>query len=279
MGLRADVYRVDVTSDEPRNSGTRSAGLVSPKLSVVFGPFETTEIYGNFGGGYHSNDARGATLEVDPTTGEPAEPVDPLVRAWGFDIGARTRIARRFSTAVTLFRLDLDSELLFVGDGGATEASRPSRRTGVEWSNYYEPTDWLKLDLDIAFTRGRFNDEGPDDRIPGAMETVLATGVTVDSWRGLVGTLRYRYFGPKPLTEDGAVRARASNFVTARLGYRFEPGVEIGVDVLNLFDTEANDIDYFYESRLPGEPAGGIGDIHFHPLTSRAVRLFLDWRF
>jgi outer membrane receptor protein involved in Fe transport len=200
------------------------------------------------------------------------------VRAWGFDIGFRTQAARGLHTALTFFRLDVDSELLFIGDGGATEASRPSRRTGIEWANFYEPLDWLKVDLDVAFTRARFHDDDPADRIPGAMETVVATGLTVDSESGWSGSLRWRYFGPKPLLEDDSVRSESSSFVTARLAHELPRGVQIGFEVFNLFDQEASDVDYYYESRLPGEPLEGFGDIHFHPLQSRSVRFFIDWR-
>jgi hypothetical protein len=277
-GLRADFYRVDVESDNPLNSGERSDGLVSPKLSAVFGPWHRTEIYANFGGGFHSNDARGATITVDPATGDPAEPVEPLVRAWGADVGFRTQAVERLHTALTLFRLDVDSELLFVGDGGATEASRPSRRYGIEWTSFYEPLDWLKLDLDVAFTRARFDDGDPADRIPGALERVLSGGITIDTYRGWSGSLRFRYFGKKPLIEDNSVRSDSSTFVTARIGYALPKGVEIGAEVFNLFDQEASDVDYYYESRLPGEPLSGFADIHFHPLQSRSVRFFIDFR-
>jgi hypothetical protein len=277
-GLRADFYRADVLSDNPLNTGERSAGLVSPKLSAVFGPWNRTEIYANFGGGFHSNDARGATIVVDPGTGAPAERVHPLVRAWGFDVGFRTQAAEGFHSALTFFRLDMASELLFVGDAGATEASRPSRRYGVEWANFYEPSDWLKLDLDVALTRARFQDENPANRIPGALSTVIATGVTIDSYQRWSGSLRWRYFGPKALVEDDSVRSASSSFVTARLAYELPRAVEVGLEVFNLLDQQASDVDYYYESRLPGEPLQAFGDVHFHPLQSRSVRLFVEWR-
>jgi hypothetical protein len=277
-GLRADFYRVDVESDNPLNSGRRSDALASPKLSAVLGPWRRTELYANFGGGFHSNDARGATITVDPLTGDPAEPVDPLVRAWGADFGFRTQAARALHTAVTFFRLDVDSELLFVGDGGATEASRPSRRYGIEWANFYEPLDWLKLDLDVAFTRARFHDDHPANRIPGALERVLSGGIAIDSHRGWSGSLRFRYFGAKPLVEDDSVRADSSTFATARISYSLPRGVEVGAEIFNLFDQQANDVDYYYESRLPGEPLSGFGDVHFHPLQSRSVRFFIGYR-
>ena len=39
--------------------------------------------------------------------------------------------------------------------------------------------------------------------------------------------------------------------VNARLGYKFENGVRIQLDALNLFNSKDHQIDYFYVSRLP----------------------------
>ncbi len=278
FGLRADFYRVDVASDLSANSGQASAGLASPKLSLILGPWRDTEIYANYGGGFHSNDARGATISVDPVTGAPASAVDPLVRAWGYDFGFRTQALDKLHTAVTFFGLDLDSELVFVGDGGATEASRPSRRTGVEIQNYYQLSRHVKLDLDLALTRARFNDNDRNDGIPGAMGKVLAAGVALEDWRAWSASVRLRYFGARTLTEDRSVPSNGSTFVTARVAYRLPAGVDLGVEIFNVLDSKANDIEYYYESRLPGEPVG-VDDVHFHPLSSRSLRLFLDWRF
>jgi hypothetical protein len=51
--------------------------------------------------------------------------------------------------------------------------------------------------------------------------------------------------------------------------------VKIAFDVFNLFDAADSDIDYYYASRLPGEPLSGIDDIHFHPALPRTARLSL----
>jgi hypothetical protein len=278
-GLRLNYYTAEVRSDNSVNSGEASDAMASPKVTLVLGPWKKTEIYANFGGGFHSNDARGATISVDPRSGEPLERVQPLVRAWGFDLGLRTQAFTRLHSAITFFGLDLDSELLFVGDGGGTEASRPSRRLGLELANFYAPFDWLKLDFDIAFSRARFTDDDPVNRIPGAMEMVLATGLTVDSMNSWSGSIRWRYFGSRPLVEDNTVRAEPSSLVNARIGYQLRTGVVAGIEVFNLFDSESNDIDYYYASRLPGESLEGVEDIHFHPAENRSLRLFVDWRF
>jgi hypothetical protein len=278
LGLRGDFYTTDVESDDPRNSGSAGDALASPKLSMALGPWAETELYGSFGGGFHSNDARGATIVIDPATGEPADRVPLLVRGWGWEVGVRTEAIPRLNTSVSLFRLDLDSELVFVGDGGGTEASRPSRRIGIEWANFYTVSPWLRLDLDLAFTNARFDDADPADRIPGALEKVIAGGIALDGWKQWSGALRVRYFGDFPLIEDNSVRAASATLVNGRLAYLFPIGIEVGVEVFNLLDAEANDIQYYYASRLPGEPADGVEDIHFHPTEPRTFRFLVSWR-
>jgi outer membrane receptor protein involved in Fe transport len=273
-GVRGDHYRFDVDSSEPLNSGRDDATMFSPKLAMIFGPWRNTELYANAGSGFHSNDARGATIAIDPATGDPAERVTPLVRTRGAEIGVRATPVPRFHLTASLWGLDMASELLFVGDAGTTEASRPSRRVGVELSTYCNVTDWLAVDADYAYSRARFRDDDPaGDRIPGAIEGVASLGLSVLDVRGLSGELRYRYFGPRPLIEDDSVRSEASNLVNARISHRITPRVRLDLDVFNILDAEVSDIDYFYGSRLPGESAAGIDDIHFHPVEKRAFRV------
>lgn len=279
-GLRGDAYHFDVKSHDPANSGTRSASLASPKLGVVVGPLRNTELYANWGWGFHSNDARGSVQTRDPKTGEPVDPVDPLVRAKGAEVGLRTVAAGRYHGTVAFWGLDIASELLFVGDAGTTEASRPSRRLGVEWSNALEITRWLTLDADLAWSRARFRDADPaGDRIPGAIEGVVSAGATVHDRGAWSGSLRLRYFGPRPLVEDDSVRSRASTTLNARASYRLSPRFTLNVDAFNLTNATASDIDYFYPSRMPGEPLGGVADIHTHPLEPRTVRASISATF
>ncbi len=279
-GLRGDFYHFDIDSSDPRNSGSASDGLASPKLSLIFGPFLDTEYYVNLGYGFHSNDGRGSTITVDPKSGETVQPVDPLVRAEGFDVGLRTALVPDVDSTLSFWLLDLDSELLFIGDAGTTEASRPSRRYGVEWTNYYRPLPWLTFDADFSFSHARFTDDDPvGDHIPGAIETVIAAGVAIDDLQGFFGGLRVRYFAPRPLIEDDSVRSASTTLVNADIGYKLHDGLRLGVEVFNLLDTEASDIEYFYASRLSGEPAQGVEDIHFHPVEPRSVRVTLDLSF
>jgi hypothetical protein len=279
-GLRLDGYRFDVDSLDPVNSGVLRSGIVSPKGGVVVGPFACTEVYANAGFGFHSNDARGATITRDPATGGPAEPVTPLVRARGAEVGVRTVAVPHLQTTLTAWTLSLDSELIFVGDAGTTEAGRPSHRYGLELANYYSPRPWLTFDMDVSWSQARFSDNDPaGDVIPGSVQTVVSGGATVENVRNIFGSLRLRYFGPRPLIEDGSERSRATSLLNADIGYRFTSHLRLSLDLFNLLDAKDSDIDYVYTSRLPGEPLEGFDDIHLHPALPRTARLGLTVDF
>ena len=275
-GIRVDGYRFRVDAADPENGGTRRAGIVSPKGGVIIGPFNGTEFYVNAGSGFHSNDARGTTITRDPSTGEAVDPVTPLVRAKGAEIGVRTVMAPHLQTTLTLWTLSLASELVFAGDAGTTAASRPSHRYGVELANYCAPRPWLILDGDVSWSGAHFTDVDPiGDLIPGSVETVISAGATLDSLHNVIGSVRLRYFGPRPLSEDNSVRSKATSVANLEGGYKFSKNVKLVLDVFNLFDAKDSDIDYFYASRLPGEPLEGINDIHLHPTLPRTARLNL----
>ena len=255
--------------------------MTSPKAGIVLGPWYKTEFYGNAGYGLHSNDIRGATITVDPNDKvTPLDRVPLLVRSKGAEIGIRTKAIEGLTSSLALFVLDFDSELLFVGDAGTTEPSRPSRRVGVEWTNQYKVLPWMTLDFDLAYTRARFtNFDLVGYCIPGAPAWVASGGVTFGGESGWFGALRARYFGPRPLIEDDSVRSQQSLIFNARAGYKFDNGMRLQLDVLNLFNAQTNQIEYYYLSRLPGEPIGGVADRHVHPAEPLAVRLTLAARF
>jgi hypothetical protein len=279
-GLRADDYRFKVGSTLAANSGTANASLLSPSLSLIFGPWRQTDFYVNFGNGFHSNDARGALTTVDPRSGEAAggnvrAKVPGLVRSHGMEFGLRTEIVPKLQTSLSLYRLDFDSELTFVGDAGTTEAGRPSRRIGVEFSNYYKPLKWLTVDFDAAFARARSRDFAiTGDRIPGAVEGVGQLAFTADQLGPWSGALRLRYFGPRPLTENNSVRSKPGTTLNGRIAYQFSKTLKLELEGFNLANRRDSAIDYLYVSRLAGE-AEARDDVHFHPIESRSARMTL----
>ena len=273
-GLRGDSYRFKVKGDNLDNSGTATATMVNPKLSLVFGPWSKTEFYVNAGSGFHSNDARGTTIKFDPKTGDAVDRVTPLVRSKGAELGMRGNWLPGLQTSLSVYHLDLGSELLFVGDAGTTEASRPSRRLGFELANYYKLSNWLTVDADVAFARARFRDhDAVGNRIPGAVEGVASFALAVDNLGPWFGAAQLRYFGPRPLIENNSVRSNSTTVLNARIGYRFTPKARIELEGFNLTNRKASAIDYYYASRLPGEAASGVSAIHFHPIESRSFRV------
>ncbi len=280
LGLRGDSYNFNVDSNIAANSGQASATLLTPKLSLVFAPVQKTELYFSYGHGFHSNDARGTTIRVDPSDGvTPVEKVSPLVRTKGYEVGVRGEWLPGWSSTLSAWHLEAASELLFVGDAGTTEPSRPSRRHGLEWTNLYVPHDWLAIDADLSWSQARYRDSDPAGNfIPGAVTATANLGLTLDNLGPWFAALRLRYFGPRPLIEDNSVHAPGSALVNARLGYKLDRRTKLMVDVYNLFDRKVNDIEYGYDSRLAGDPAA-LFDRHIHPTEPRTLRITVAHQF
>ena len=284
FGLRGDVYRWNVRSDNALNSGEESAAIVNPKVSAAFGPWRSTEFYVNFGTGFHSNSGLGVTLQVDPFTGQPADRSPAFARAKGGEVGVRSVALRGLQTTATLWYLGFDSELIYVGDSGSTEAGPATRRHGVEITNYVYPNRWTTLDLDVSFSQARFVDVPPSEEfVPGALNRVISGGISVNPPAGVsagpFGSIRLRHFGPRPLLEDNSVKSRSTSIINGEVGYKFSDRIRLTAEGFNLFDATVPDIDYFFVSRLPGEPNEGVEDIHFHAAIPRSARVALHVSF
>jgi len=320
VGWRGDFYDTSVLSYfTPANSGTANAFIGSPKLGLVLGPFAKTEFFVHAGEGFHSNDARGVTITQSPLDGSPLQASPFLVKTRGAEVGLRSKLIPGLNSAVSLFLLDSASEILFVGDAGDTEASRPSRRYGIEWTNDYRPLSWLSLEGDIAVTHARFRGDDPNQAalyaslagfptaqignapgnyIPGAPSMIASAGITLGERTGWFSGLRYRYFGPRPLTEDGAFVSPATGLLNGRLGYRFENGWRVQLDGFNLLNSKSDQITYAYGSLIksdslfamcfpavgaPTAPAAvcqtGVMDRVLHPVEPLAIRLTVVGQF
>jgi outer membrane receptor protein involved in Fe transport len=217
----------------------------------------------------------GTTITRD-ANGDPVEPVTPLVRAKGAEVGLRTVALPHVQTTVSLWTLRLDSELVYDGDIGATVPGPASERHGVEFANYYSPYKWLVFDADLSLSQARFSD-GPDagSYVPEAVGTVVSAGASIDGYRRTFASVRWRYFGPRALVPDNSVRSQATSLVNLQVGYQLARKLRVSGDIFNLFNGRMSDIDYYFASRLPGEPPGGLDDIHFHPVVPRTARLSL----
>ncbi len=278
LGLRGDWYDYEVDALEPLNSGSDSETNFLPSVSVSYTINENMELYANWGEGFHSNDVRGTTISVDPVSGDPLDRVSLFVGQEGAEIGARFEGWQRLNATLTYFWLESDSELLFVGDSGATEPSDGSERTGVELAAFWRITDRWSVDVNASFVDSEFvGVPSGFDHIPNAPGRVIGAGVTYAEPQGWVASLRMRHFGDTPLVEDDSVSRGDTTVYNLGLSRDFGQ-FTVSADVLNVFDAEDDDIAYFFESQLQTE-AAPAEDVLFHPVLPRSVRVSLRWEF
>jgi hypothetical protein len=289
LGIREDVYDVDVRDLNPLNSGERLAALASPKLNLIFGPWDATEIYVQGGYGFHSNDARTDTATVNPDDSLVGARLPVLVPARGAEVGIRTTAISELQSTVSIWCLHNDSELYFNGldaDSGITTASlQATNRYGIELANYYRPTPWLTFDLDYADSWAYFASPttAAEDVAPGgtlvdeAIHQSLSGGVALKGATGWNASVRLRYFGPRPLTSTGSVNSDSTLIVNLGAGYRVSKTWSVSADVLNLLDRHDHDIDYYYQSRdSPAADAPSPNEIHFHAVEPVELRLGVE---
>lgn len=262
------------------NSGSAQTALLSPKASVVLGPWSRTEFFLNAGRGFHSNDARGMTLRRDPVN--PLQAMSPspgLVASRGMELGLRSQPTLNFLTSLVLWRLDLDSELVYQGDSGTTTAGRASARYGLEWSTQWQPTrDW-QLDLDLSWSQARYTEGAEDHRyIPNAQEQVAQFSLNWKPDGQWLVAVQLRALGSAPLTDDNSVRSTPAVITNLRVQYDPTSRVSMMLDVFNLFDRHVNDIQYVYASQLSGETQQVTG-LHVHPAQPLSLRLGLRVKF
>ncbi|MBS4053025.1 MAG: TonB-dependent receptor, partial [Methylomonas sp.] len=284
-GFRADFINNDVRVRETginsadvnsANSGTRAKVMLSPKVGLILGPWYDTEFFVNAGYGHHSNDARGTTLRFNPEDGNPVANdlgastarIDAAAWTRGGEVGLRSNFIPGLNSTVAAWWLQSSQELVFVGDAGTTEVNGMSDRYGLEFTNYYKPTDWLILDADYALTTAKFSETG--DYVPNSVGRVISTGATLIAPNGLFGTLRFRHFGHVPLDEQGEFWSGDTNIVNLGAGYK-QKQYKLQIDIFNILGSQSNDIAYAYESAYPNGAATTNGILR-HPVEPRMVR-------
>ncbi len=302
LGWRGDAFEGTVNSTlDPANSGKAQAALGSPKASMTFGPVYKTELYLSAGMGFHSNDLRGATNTeqpidriANPGVAPPTLNTDPLlVRTRGAEVGVRTKAVQGLDSSVSVFILDQASELVFDGDTGTTSAGRPSERSGIEFTNDYRPTSWMHIDANLSLSRARFLGgydyaqdaiyqsltgypaaqlgNAPGNYVYNSPSIVGSAGITLGDKLGWYGALRWRYIGVRPLTEDDAFKSPPFNIFNAQLGYRFENGWRLQLDILNLFNSNTDQASYAYGSLLKSDPLYALCNATTQPVPNAGV--------
>jgi hypothetical protein len=269
-GARGDIYHFDVNDNLDgaggRLDGNATRAVPSVKGNAILGPWFGTELFANFGTGFHSNDARSVIAN-------PRGVALPEARGW--EVGVRTKPHRRLELSVSYWELALESELVFVGDDGTTEIRGSSRRRGVEAGGRVTLLDWLVLAGDVTVSRARFTN---GDEVPLAPRLTARGDLTARLPWGLATSLEVRRVDDRFASEDRQQTARGYTLVDFTARYRYR-NFEAFVAVENLFDVDYREAQFFFTSRLRGEPATGVDDIHFTPGQPRAISGGIAWRF
>ncbi len=281
VGLREEYYHATDQSEVTGTGGRGQQWLFQPKGSLILGPWAKTEFYVSAGRGFHSDDVRGVFGTV-PAQGVPIAggPTPLLAATTGYEVGVRSDIIARLQLQLALFQQDFTSELAYNADVGQDEASAPSRRQGIEISGQYHPFRWLELNADLAFSKPRYRSYalaafGLDQPyIADAPNFIYSTGILVDGLGRWSGSLIWRRLGTHHLA-DGEAYPTDNGFSEWNLnaGYTLSHGLRLGLGVFNLFNSRDDAADYYYTTRLPGEPAAGVTDFQVHPLEPRSARL------
>ena len=275
-GLRAETFTFDVRNrctvcvDAP--AGRTSSGIVLPKINLILGPWAATEFFANYGQGYHSNDARSA---VTPGS-------SPLARSKNYEVGLRSKPwgPEGAELIATLWQIDLQSELVFVGDEGTTENRGPSRRRGVEVAARGQVWGPVYFNGSITYTKAEFRN---GDAIPLAPE-LTAYGAVLVRWpEGLTSQLQATYLGVRPLNEDRSIKA--PSWIDFDLSERYQLPVKLShgrleafLFIQNLFNTKWEQAVFAFESQLRNE-AAPVNDLHFVPGNPRTFMGGLAWYF
>jgi outer membrane receptor protein involved in Fe transport len=286
LGLRFDSVhnQVDATLT-PENTGNSSGQAVSPKISLIFGPWNRTEYFVNYGWGFHTNDARGTTQVLDPTTGLASVPTPALVREKGAEVGVRSEAIHGLQTSLALWALYSDSSIEYAADSdiGSTEPTGATRRWGVEWNNQWVANRWLLFNFDLAWIHARYAyanaNDSEGDYIPNAVSAVATFGATIKNLGPWSGGLIARWFSAYPLAQDGSLWAPSSFTVDLRGQYEVSSHVTLALDILNLFNTKNYDIQYQQDYQACPTCAVVESGVTAHPAEPFQVRLSLVVRF
>jgi outer membrane receptor protein involved in Fe transport len=274
-GARGDIVNFNVRNnltgvpDQPNGSATQA--IPSAKANLILGPWYETELFGNFGTGFHSNDARAVVQDSR---------LPALAQATGWEFGMRTRILPRVEVSATYWWLNLSSELVFVGDEGTLEPSGPSHRQGFEVSLKAKLLDWLTFTGNVTQTTAEFFN---GKAVPLAPRVTAFADLTARLPWGLSASATMRYVGNRFADEERTQTAQGYTLFDVGARYRYKlPGslaLDAFVTIENLANVEWREAQFSTTSRLPGEPPQGVSEVNFTPGNPRTIIGGLAFRF
>ncbi len=270
-GLRLDQIKARYADQKTPSTGTSEIydAFISPKVSISYTLNHQLQVFAKYGLGFHSNDTRLAIFDA-------ANPL--MTRATGVDLGLVYKPSNKLMLNATLWHLDLEQELVYVGDAGIVEPSGKTNRYGLELGARISPVKYWNLRVDGNFTRARSIGEAEgEDLIPLAPKLTSLAQLSFKYPSGFFGGVKYRYMGDRPANEDNSIIAKGYFVTDLNLGYSLKK-VDFSVIVENLFDVEWNETQFATESRLANE-TNSVEEIHFTPGTPFFIRGKVTYNF
>jgi hypothetical protein len=267
-GFRYDHFHFKVDDRiDPAASGAHGGARAQPKFNLALTPSERlpTTFYFNYGRGISSQDARGVVQRPDK----------PKISITDFYQVGTSHNFDRLSLSADLFLIDRSNEQVYIPDDGSFEFKGPSRAYGFEVKTAIRLTRFLSFNAGVtkvtnAFFRDYFFEE--DDPAPGerkyidsAPHIVANAGLTLASWHGFSGSLRWRHISNYRLDPvDPGIRASGLDALDLGITKRLRRWIDLNFSIDNLTDKRYFETQNYFESRImPGAPV--IARIHATP--------------
>ncbi|TRX27760.1 TonB-dependent receptor [Flavobacterium franklandianum] len=279
--IRMDYFKFNYQDKLVATYKTQTENKVkfSPKLNFIYSQNANFQLYLKSGLGFHSNDTR---VVVDNVGKDPRALLEQakqiLPTAIGTDFGTIFKPFRRLVVNTALWYLQLQEELVYVGDAATVEISGRTKRMGIDFGLRYQLSDYLFLDTDLNYTYARSID-APEGKnyIPLAPDFTATAGLNSSQYKGFSGGFHYRYLKARPANENNSIVAKGYMVSDLNINYEYKKGT-IGITAENIFNTKWNETQFATESRLKNE-SQSVEEIHFTPGIPFFLKAKVTYRF
>ncbi|MBN2639156.1 MAG: TonB-dependent receptor [Bacteroidales bacterium] len=313
LGLRGDYITYNVNDELgtaqdtlanglPQASGYAQQAMLNPKFNIVYSPDPMMDLYFNAGTGFHTNDARNVIFtkkakEIEQVLlreGKTPQEInqwliqhnfDPeqqftgsMPRAYGAETGFRLHLFRRLNFGAGIWFMYLDKEFVYVGDGGYSELSNPTRRLGLDMEAHLNISRHIWADGNMTLSKGRIVGlpEG-ENFIPLAPQFTFTAGITALDIKGWDFSLRTLHVGSRPANENNSVTALGYTLLNGGINYHWKR-YTFSLIGENLMNTEWNEAQFDTESRMYWE-SEPVSELHFTPGNPRNFRMAISVNF
>jgi outer membrane receptor protein involved in Fe transport len=286
----------------PHGTAVSFQSVFSPKLNFILSPYRNTDVFFNFGQGFHSNDARDVVIgnrvselsnswknsgltdaqiesrlskyNFDPQMRN----VGTLPKATAGEVGVKSRLFNQLHLSVSAWYLYLDKEFVYSGDGGVTELSSSTQRLGVDTEARLAISSWLWADVDVSAAKATINNlPAGQNYVPLAPTLTASGGISMVHEIGWNGSLRFRYLRNRPANEDNSVVATGHTLINASLSYHFKQ-LSYAINAENLLNRKWNEAQFATETRLKGEKSS-VTELCYTPGNPINFQFSVSYKF